>query len=160
QLKKAVPVPCTKSDAYPECTVPETAVGLLNDSFKEYNVNSAGQQAALIAIMNFESSGFAYKTNLNPDNHGQGTYSQMQYPAIEGYVLSVPALKTKYDSLTKTVTDENTLKDEVLKLAIADQYVFGAAAWYLKKSGKCDESVWSALDKGDDAGFTKYIQCV
>ncbi|KAJ1993871.1 hypothetical protein H4R33_000508 [Dimargaris cristalligena] len=160
QLRNAVPKACVVSATKAECSPPSKAVGLLNASFKKYDIASVGQQAALIALMNFESGGFTYKTNLNPANHGQGTYSQMQFPAIDSYVQSIPALKTDYAALKAANMPEDQFKDAVLKLANRDEYVFGAAAWYLKESGKCKQDVWDALNQATDAGFVKYIQCI
>ncbi|KAJ1925771.1 hypothetical protein IWQ60_004365 [Tieghemiomyces parasiticus] len=163
QLKAAVKNPCNPA-TQPECTPLEQALGPLQRTFEEYKIYTPGQQAAAIAIMAFESGGFAYKTNLNPANYGQGTYAQMQYPSIEKYVSSIKALSPKFQALVKpgtTVTD-GAVKNKVLKLVTSNlDYCFGAAPWYMSNKATCDPAVFDGLSKGTDEAYKTYLsKCI
>jgi hypothetical protein len=49
----------------------------VSQSFSTYGITTAGEQAALLGIMGFESEDFRYNKNYYPGNPGQGSMSSV-----------------------------------------------------------------------------------
>lgn len=73
----------------------------------------------------------------------------MQSPAYnKKYASSIPSLKAKVSQCVNT--------SEVLNLILANkQYDFGSGAWFL--TTQCSGDVRTALQKGDEQGWERYI---
>jgi hypothetical protein len=50
-----------------ECHTAAQAADPINKSFEKYGIKTAGEQAALLSLMLFESQGFAYNRNHFPE---------------------------------------------------------------------------------------------
>ncbi|KAJ1927808.1 hypothetical protein IWQ60_002625 [Tieghemiomyces parasiticus] len=152
-----------------QCRTPEQLLGPVNACFKQYGLTTIGQKAAILSILDFESEGFHYATNLNPDNHGQGTFSQMKFPNINKYVKSIPELQSKYQALTSGVSDidsdtpSNTeVMDKVLALVTEDDTLnVCSASWYLSSSPECGATALKNLESDSQSAYETYLtQCI
>ena len=134
-----------------ECATADVAAPHLVASFAQYDVTSAGEQAALLSWMLFESAGFKFNRNHFPEpgRPGQGTRTMMMPDFVKEYAMSIKELKT----------DGVTDPDAFLKLVMAPEYTFGSAAWF--HSTKCDAATKKGLQDGTDAGWQVWLKnCV
>lgn len=78
----------------------------------------------------------------------------MQSPSFnKKYASSIPALKDKVAEVSNSPADLLDLLRE------NETYDFGSGAWFL--TTQCSKDVRSALQKGDETGWQKYISdCV
>ena len=79
---KSIDVNTTSCSGAPfpaECADADRAAPAISTSFEKYQIKSRGAQAAMIAIMVFESGSFKYNKNHFPGRPGQGTRN-MQMP--------------------------------------------------------------------------------
>ncbi|KAL8686405.1 MAG: hypothetical protein Q9224_005458, partial [Gallowayella concinna] len=129
------------------------AAPFINASFKTYGITSAGEAAAIVALMAFESGDFKYNINHFPGRPGQGTRN-MQSPAFNlEYAKSIPALA---EGLKKAGDD---VKAVVALLTSNGAYDFGSAAWFLKN--KCSDKVKAGLKAGTEDGWKAYTtECI
>ncbi|GKZ72129.1 hypothetical protein AnigIFM56816_010283 [Aspergillus niger] len=144
---------CDNPPAAGECATAEQAVPHITKSFDTYGVTSRAEQAAVIALMAFESGDFKYNKNHFPGVPGQGTRN-MQSPSYNSkYAASLPALAGQLSSVSGDPTG-------VLNLLLANEdYDFGSGAWFL--TTQCSASVRSQLQSGSEAGWAAYItDCV
>ncbi|KAJ5166345.1 uncharacterized protein N7482_005126 [Penicillium canariense] len=144
---------CDNPPAAGECATANTAATYTAQSFDTYSVTSKAEQAAVLSLMAFESGDFKYNKNHFPGVAGQGTRN-MQSPSYnKKYASSLPSLSDKLDS----VSDDPAGLLDVLR---ADKAIdFGSGAWFL--TTQCSQDVRTALQKGDDEGWQRYISdCV
>ncbi|KAF2187831.1 hypothetical protein K469DRAFT_704791 [Zopfia rhizophila CBS 207.26] len=137
-----------------ECRDASQAEDPINKSFQKYQINSAGEQAALLALMLYESDNFKYNKNHfpAPGNPGQGT-KNMQSPAF-----NLKYAQSLFDALTVQQAEAKG-PEAVLVLVSGDQESFGSAAWFL--SNQCSGSIRQGLASGSPEGWTAYLtQCV
>lgn len=71
---------CDNPPAAGECATAEQAVPHITKSFDTYGVTSRAEQAAVIALMAFESGDFKYNKNHFPGVPGQGSAYPALYP--------------------------------------------------------------------------------
>lgn len=144
-------VSCT-SALYPdECRTNIQAAPYLIAAMQQYGLNTAGQIAAVLALVGYESSDFAYKHNISPGVAGQGT-SNMQSPTYNAlYAASISALSSEVTAAAGNVT-------AILDLVTPDEYNFGSGPWFL--TTQCSSNIVSALKAGSDDAFTAYMGCV
>lgn len=64
---------CADPPAKGECATSDTAARNIAVSFDQYKVTSRAEQAAVIALMAFESVEFRYSRNHDPGVEGQGS---------------------------------------------------------------------------------------
>lgn len=64
---------CANPPAKGECATSDTAARSIAASFEKYQVDSRAEQAAVIALMAFESDEFRYSRNHFPGVEGQGS---------------------------------------------------------------------------------------
>ncbi|CEO58337.1 hypothetical protein PMG11_03067 [Penicillium brasilianum] len=144
---------CDNAPAAGECATADTAAKNIAQSFDTYSVTSKAEQAAVISLMAFESLDFKYNKNHFPGVAGQGTRN-MQSPTFNKiYASSLPDLADKLPAVSNSPAD-------LLDLLRGNEvYDFGSGAWFL--TTQCSADVRSALQKGDEAGWQKYISdCV
>ncbi|KAL3480654.1 hypothetical protein BJX99DRAFT_220002 [Aspergillus californicus] len=136
-----------------ECATAAIAAPAISTSFNKYAITSKAEQAAIIALMAFESAEFWYSRNHFPGVAGQGTRN-MQSPAFNKlYAESLPALKGRLDAVQD---DPAALLDLLLEDKAVD---FGSGAWFLKT--QCEDSVREALQNDGEEGWKGYItECV
>ncbi|KAJ5491700.1 hypothetical protein N7539_003267 [Penicillium diatomitis] len=144
---------CDNAPAEGECATAATAAKYTAQSFDQYKVTSKAEQAALVSLMAFESGDFKYNKNHFPGVAGQGTRN-MQSPTFnKKYASSIPALADQLPSVSDSPADLLDL------LRGNETYDFGSGAWFL--TTQCTSDVRSALQKGDEAGWKRYIsECV
>ncbi|ETN37083.1 uncharacterized protein HMPREF1541_08073 [Cyphellophora europaea CBS 101466] len=141
---------CDDAKFKDECATATDAAPHIVSSFAQYNVTSAGEQAALISWMIFESAGFKYNKNHfpAPGRPGQGTRTMMMPEFVQKYAKSIKALNGPVG------TDE-----QVLALVMVPEYTFGSAAWF--HSSQCSEGVKKGLAEGTTKGWEAWLkECV
>ncbi|KAJ1977618.1 hypothetical protein H4R35_002223 [Dimargaris xerosporica] len=158
-MLKAAKTDCSKATKHKEeCRTLDQALGPLNDSFAKYGLKARGQVAAVLSILDFESEGFQFSTNLV--NKGQGTFAQLMYPHIKTYAQSIPELKAKLDEIAQTDSSLASDKsmDAVLKLVIVDDYSFASAAWFLAQSPECPRDTMKTLESETEDAYKTYLE--
>ncbi|CAK1355365.1 hypothetical protein CB0940_00905 [Cercospora beticola] len=151
---------CDGADYPAECAAASIAAPNIAESFHVFNIESFGAQAALVAIMLFESGDFKYKINHYPGVAGQGTRN-----------MQSPAFNEKYAAwIVANGNDANITQDRVaaasaqgpaqlLDLINTDKWSFASAAWFI--STQCDASHVAALADGSQTSFENYLtDCV
>ncbi|KAL8666938.1 MAG: hypothetical protein Q9168_007391 [Polycauliona sp. 1 TL-2023] len=144
---------CAGAKFAAECKTAVQAAPFINASFKTYGITSAGEAAAIISLMAFESADFKYNMNHFPGRPGQGTRNMQMPPFNLEYAKSIPALATGLQAAGTDVV-------KVLALLTANgEYDFGSAAWFMKT--KCSAGVRAGLQKGTTEAWSAYItQCI
>ncbi|KAF1999519.1 hypothetical protein P154DRAFT_407506, partial [Amniculicola lignicola CBS 123094] len=133
-----------------ECHTADQAVAPLTASFQKYSLTTPGEQAAVIALMLFESTSFQYNKNHYPGIPGQGT-KNMQSPAFNQKYAEF-----LYPDQVQVAAVQGPAA--VLDLVSGVEDTFGSAAWFL--TTQCDASVKAGLATGLDAGWTAYMACI
>jgi len=143
---------CTGATFPDECRTATQAAPFIAQSFVKYSIQTPGEQAALLALMLYESGAFKYSRNHWPGVPGQGTRN-MQSPAFNlQYAESLYPVATVQAAQAQGV-------DAVLALVNDDAGSFGSAAWFL--SSQCSESVRQGLAAETAAGWQAYLtSCV
>ncbi|KAF2270548.1 hypothetical protein CC78DRAFT_528302 [Lojkania enalia] len=138
-----------------ECRTAAQAAGPISHSFSKYRINSVGEQAALVALMLFESGSFTYDKNHfpAPGRPGQGTRN-MQSPEF-----NFEYAKDLYGEETALAANA-TGPEAVLKLVNGnDADSFGSAAWFL--STQCKDPIKQGLASESQAGWSAYLtECI
>ncbi|KAJ5453856.1 uncharacterized protein N7458_004812 [Penicillium daleae] len=144
---------CDNPPAVGECATADTAAKYTAQSFDTYSVTSKAEQAAVISLMAFESLDFKYNKNHFPGVAGQGTRNMQSPTYNKKYASSLPSLADKLASVSDSPAD-------LLDLLRANEaFDFGSGAWFL--TTQCTADVRAALQKGDQAGWERYISdCV
>lgn len=146
---------CDGSGQYAsECADATRAAPAICASFSKYQITTPGEQAALIALMLYETGGFKYSIHHFPGpNPGQGTRN-MQSGAFN--------LKYASSLLDAATVDKANASgpDAVLALVNSDdEKSFGSAAWFL--TSQCSADIRSGLAAATPAGWSAYLtQCV
>ena len=142
-----------------ECAPASVAAPNIAQSFDLFNIDSFGAQAALVAIMLFESGDFKYKINHYPGVAGQGTRN-----------MQSPAFNAKYAQWIASNGDDATITSQsiaaaandpatLLNLINTDKWSFASAAWFV--ATQCGASQVQALGDGSQASFESYLtSCV
>jgi hypothetical protein len=156
-----------------ECVTAAQFAGPLSDSFQQFDITTVGEKAALLSLILFETGGL--KANRNhfptPGNPGQGTRNLMNFPFIFKYTLDIPALAPLAEATLPGLTRDSTfdqltavdpaMKNAILNLVLDEPNSAASAAWFLKQSGVCDQSIVDGLKAGTEAGWETYItKCV
>jgi hypothetical protein len=137
-----------------ECAPASVAAPNIAQSFSLFNIDSFSAQAALVAIMLFESGDFKYKINHFPGVAGQGTRN-MQSPAFNSkyadwIVANEQDAGITQGSVAAVANDPAALLD----LINTDQWSFASAAWFI--STQCESQI-QALGDGSQASFEAYL---
>ncbi|KAL2871280.1 uncharacterized protein BJX67DRAFT_157907 [Aspergillus lucknowensis] len=136
-----------------ECVTAAQAAPPLSAAFTKYKVTSRAEQAAVLALIAFESGEFRYNRNHFPGVPGQGTRN-MQSPTFnKEYAASIPALEGRFQSVKD---DPAAVLDLLLEDAEND---FGSGAWFL--TTQCADAVRRGLQSGTEQGWRGFIvDCV
>lgn len=138
-----------------ECVPASAAAPNIAQSFSLFSIDSFGAQAALVAIMLFESGDFKYKINHFPGVAGQGTRN-MQSPAFNANYADWIVANGQDDSITQgSVAAAANDPAALLDLINTDEWSFASAAWFV--STQCDASHIQALGNGSQASFEAYL---
>ncbi|KAF7322159.1 hypothetical protein MKEN_00740100 [Mycena kentingensis (nom. inval.)] len=164
---------CSAASFPDECRNATQAAPFVDKAFADFGINTAGEKAALLSLMLFESGGFAFNVNHFPEpgRPGQGTRNMMNFPFILQYALDTPAVADQATALVgANITTPDAVPPEtqtaVRELVLTDEFSFASAAWFYKNSGsndKCQDipGLVAGLQAGTEDGWTNYItQCV
>ncbi|KAL1603872.1 hypothetical protein SLS60_005464 [Paraconiothyrium brasiliense] len=138
-----------------ECADAATAAPAISSAFSKYSITEPGVEAALIAIMLYESGSFKYNHNHfpAPGRPGQGTRNMQMAPFNEKYATAL------YGADKVAAAQAQGGEDAVLALVQGDEDSFGSAAWFL--TTQCDASIKDGLASGTSAGWDAYLtSCV
>jgi len=151
-------------DSSASCRTADQAAPFINQSFQKFNFNTVGEQAAIFALMAFESGHFKFDTNQG-GTVGQGTRNMMMFNFVLPYALEFnpDAVRAIRSDLTSSSTandvSDDDQKNAIRATVLGDDLSFASAAWFLRE--KCDGSVAQALQAANDDGFNNYMtQCV
>jgi hypothetical protein len=146
---------CDSAPFPEECATASVAAPNVAQSFGLFNINSFGAQAALVAIMLFESGDFKYSKNHFPGVAGQGTRN-MQSPAFNAKYASWIAANGGDSSITaESVAAASNDPATLLSSINTDRWGFASAAWFL--ATQCGASQVQALSDGSQASFESYL---
>lgn len=136
---------CSGAPFPSECATASEAVAPIISSFALCNIETAAEQAALLAWMSYESGEFKYNQNHfpAPGTPGQGTRNMMMPTFVAEYV--------QFLGLTPTSTDPAT----VLMMVENDQYGFGSASWFYHE--QCSSEIKSGVQSGSQAGWDAFL---
>jgi hypothetical protein len=134
-----------------DCRTASQAAEPLITAMVTYNLKSAGQIAAVLALVGFESVDLKYKHNVSPGRPGQGTSAMLMPDNVAKYAASIPELGSAVAAAGGDVA-------KVLELVVDDKYTFGAAAWWL--TSQCKPEVVEGLKDATDAAWAAYMGCV
>jgi hypothetical protein len=143
--------PSTSSCAsapYPaECITAAQAAPAIADSYGTYGLTSPGAQAAVLALMMFESAGFVYDQKHFPPTPGQGTRNMMSPTFVAEYATQL---------LGAAAVSAAASPAAVLQLVSGVEDSCGSGAWFL--ATKCPgvlaqfatdpEGAWVAYNGG------------
>lgn len=148
---------CADAPAAGECRTADEAAPYVAISFVNFGITSFGEQAALLALMLYESGDFKYAINHYPGVPGQGTRN-MQSPAYNlEYAQYLSSVCTDCGVTVAQVEQASSQgPTAVLDLVNTDEWSFGSAAWFL--TTQCDASIRQGLAAGTQAGYEAYLQ--
>ncbi|KAG5916343.1 hypothetical protein E4U42_007706 [Claviceps africana] len=144
-----------------ECRTAHQAAPFIFRALTTHHIHHPNLQAAVIALMAYESADFRYKHNVWPGRPGQGT-ANMQMPRFNLlYARRTPALRAtaraRFPFRDPAGQSPDTL-DAILALVTPDEYNFGSGPWFLAEM--CGGDVRAALARDLDQGFGLYMACV
>ncbi|KAF2739331.1 hypothetical protein EJ04DRAFT_509034 [Polyplosphaeria fusca] len=143
---------CAGAEFSNECATAADAVGPIQASFQKYGVTSTAEQAALIALMLYESGNFQYNIHHFPSpNPGQGTRNMQNYPFNLQYATALFGAQAQEKAAQGP--------DAVLGMLLGNDESFGSAAWFL--TSQCNAQIRQGLHSGSQAGWSAYLtQCI
>ncbi|KAG9240646.1 hypothetical protein BJ878DRAFT_429828 [Calycina marina] len=151
---------CSGGDFPEECRTAQQAMPFLTKAFADYKIYSVPEIAAVLSLIAFESDDFKFNINHYPapGRPGQGTRN-MQMPNFNlQYTLSVsPDAVKKITTATSTEGLSDAVLNSIRDIVTTDQFTWASGAWFLVNH--C-ASVRPAIQKGDEAGFEAYMDCI
>jgi len=151
---------CANAPAAGECRTAEQAAPYITISFANFGITNFGEQAALVAVMLYETKDFEYDKNHFPGIAGQGTRN-MQTPDHNLQYAEYLATVCTNCGITSAQVQHAEAQGPaaVLDLVNTDEWSFGSAAWFL--ATQCDASIRQELAAGTQAGWEAYLtECV
>ena len=134
-----------------DCRTAAQAADPLIAAMQAYNLTSAGQIAAVLALVGLESADLKFKHNVSPGRVGQGTSAMLMPDNVAAYAGSIP-------ELAGGVAAAGGDPGKVLELVVDDRYNFGAGPWWL--TSRCEAGVVEGLKGASDAAWRAYMGCV
>ncbi|KAF1949089.1 hypothetical protein CC80DRAFT_497771 [Byssothecium circinans] len=140
---------CSGGEFPSECADASKAAPAISKSLTKYGFTTAGEKAALVALMLFESGNFKYSKNHfpAPGRPGQGTRNMQSEDFNKKYLADIKGgyADVSGDALVAALSD--------------DEASFGSAAWFLKT--QCSADVAKGLQDGSQKGWEAYLtKCV
>ncbi|KAJ6594518.1 hypothetical protein B0H19DRAFT_919745 [Mycena capillaripes] len=132
---------CSAETKFPsECRTAEQAAPFVNQAFRDYNIVSNGEKAALLSLMLFESGGFAFDINHSLNTPGQGTRNEMTFPFILQYALDTPSTSAQAQALAGANVNNAAAippdtQNAIRALVLTDPLSFASAMWFYTQSG-------------------------
>ncbi|KAL0566221.1 hypothetical protein V5O48_015795 [Marasmius crinis-equi] len=157
---------CASSKFPEECRTSEQALPHINKAFADFGIETAGEKAALLSLMSFETDGFAFNINHFPGRPGQGTRNMMMFPFIYQYAVDTPSTSAQATALVpdpNSPSISNDTMNAVRELVLGDDLSFASASWFYKRSGAekqgCtgNATLVSGLQSGSIQGWADYI---
>ncbi|USW47615.1 hypothetical protein Slin15195_G009340 [Septoria linicola] len=147
---------CNDADFPEECATADVAAPNIAQSFRSFKIDSFGAQAALVAIIVFESGAFKYKINHYPGVAGQGTRN-MQSPTFNQQYADWIVANGEDPSITQDSVSAASAQGpaQLLDLINTDKWSSSSAAWFI--TTQCDASHVRALADGSQASFESYL---
>ncbi|KAG8759854.1 hypothetical protein FRC14_004815 [Serendipita sp. 396] len=161
----SIPTSCEGS-SNSACRTPSQIAEFVNLSFKNFKFETVGEQAAIFALMAFESGSFKFDVNVAPGRPGQGTRNMMMFDFVLPYALefnatAVHAIRPDL-SATSTAADvpDSNERNQIRATVLGDELSFGSGAWFLRE--KCGEAVALGLQSETVDGWNRYMgpECV
>ncbi|KAK5131768.1 hypothetical protein LTR08_000600 [Meristemomyces frigidus] len=148
---------CANAPVAGQCRTATEAAPEIAISFVNFAITTFGEQAALLALMLYESGAFKYSTNVYPGVPGQGT-RDMQMPEVNSNYAEYLANVCTNCGITAAQVQQAEAEGPtaVLDLVNTDEWGFGSAAWFL--ATQCDASIRDGLAAGTEAGWDAYLQ--
>ncbi|KAH7101428.1 hypothetical protein BKA62DRAFT_618935 [Auriculariales sp. MPI-PUGE-AT-0066] len=147
-----------------ECADATKAAPFIGASFDKYGITSAGEKAALISLILFETGSLKYDRNHFPEpgRPGQGTRNLMMWPGVYQYATTLAETSAEAMSLAPSQDAAgDDVKNQVRALVLKDEFSFASAAWYYKTNCGDKQDIVDGLKAGTQAGWEQYItQCV
>lgn len=142
------------STSPPSCRTATQAAPALAHTSALHGITAFNTQAALIALILYESDNFIYDTNIYPGVPGQGTRN-MQSPAYNvmylDYLVSTGAIPQEQAREAQAQGPATVLK----LVNVKDEWSFGSAAWFL--TTQCGVGVREGLAQGTEQGWEEYL---
>ncbi|KAG8819502.1 hypothetical protein FRC17_010423 [Serendipita sp. 399] len=161
----SIPTSCSGS-SNSACRTPSQIAEFVNLSFKKFNFETVGEQAAIFALMAFESGSFAFDVNVFPGRPGQGTRNMMMFDFVLPYALEFNA--TAVHAIRPDLTTSSTAADvpdpnernQIRATVLGDELSFGSGAWFLRE--KCPQSIAEGLQSESEDAWNRYMgpECV
>jgi len=133
----------------------------INKSFSKFGFLTRGEQAAIFALMAFESGNFMFDVNVSPGRPGQGTRNMMMFNFILPYAVeynrtAVHAIRPdlNFNSTVANVPDDSQ-KNAIRATVLDDTLSFASAAWFLRTH--CSPQIGLGLQSATDDAFNAYM---
>jgi len=129
-----------------ECRTADQAAPHISNAFSKYGITTPAEQAALIALMLYESGEFKYNKNHFPGVPGQGTRN-----------MQSPTFNSKYatDLFGAQAVTQAGSPTAVLNLVLGDAESFASAAWFV--TTQCSATFRQGLQAGTQQGWESYL---
>ncbi|KAI9831416.1 MAG: hypothetical protein M1826_003589 [Phylliscum demangeonii] len=151
-----------------ECRTAAQAAPWINAGLAQYNLTSAGEMAAVVSLMAYESGDFKYQKNHfpAPGRPGQGTRNMQSAAYNVRYARSIPDLRAPLSAIVPdpaavdisslSAASLNAIRQLVLQ---TDRDDFASAAWFL--ATQCPAAVREGVRSQGQAGWEAYLtQCI
>ncbi|KAF3124532.1 hypothetical protein TWF703_011285 [Orbilia oligospora] len=117
-----------------ECATAKHAAPFITEAFKQYEINTIGEAAAILSLMMFET--------------GQGTRNQMSPNFIVEYAQTFGSTDSISPGITPANINDQTdeVKNKVLALVLGDDRTWASGAWFYKNYAPC-AAIMPALQK-------------
>ncbi|CZT22879.1 uncharacterized protein RCC_08585 [Ramularia collo-cygni] len=151
---------CDGAPFLSECVTAVTAAPYIDLSFLNHGIKGFNTQAAVVAVMLFESGNLKYNINHYPGVPGQGTRN-MQSPSFNLKYATFLSTACTNCGISTADVERATREGPTAVLALVNgmQFSIGSAAWFLKT--QCESSIMDGLAAGTEIGWTSYIeQCL
>ena len=172
-------------DGSAPCRTADQAAPLLQAAFDKYGFNTPGEQAAIMALMAFETGDFKFDVNVSPGRPGQGSAyppgspcsdrisltpiitarNMMTFPFIAKYALETPDVAPKVASIAPGINAGMSIDqlnqtppdtmNAVRALVLRDDLSFASAAWFLRT--KCSPDIATGLASASAAAWSRYM---
>ncbi|QSZ32695.1 hypothetical protein DSL72_002274 [Monilinia vaccinii-corymbosi] len=152
---------CAGQSFADECSTVAHSAPFLITAMQQYQVDTAGEIGAVLALMAYETVDFKYNINHSPGRPGQGTRNMQMASYNLQYAQSIPALQAPLAKITTAKTVDglsNDVLNQIRALVLVDDYAWATGAWFLKTV--CGPDVSKGLRAGDQAGWEGYMKCV
>ncbi|KAJ7624142.1 hypothetical protein B0H17DRAFT_963938 [Mycena rosella] len=125
---------CSSPTQFPgECRTAKQAAPFVNQAFRDFGIVTAGEKAALLSLMLFESGGFEFDINHSLNTPVQWTRNLMTFPFILQYALDTPSVAAQAQALVGATAVDAVAPDTrnaVRALVLPDPLSVASAMWF------------------------------